>query len=49
MHPMVEEDVVEIIDTADTLLLWESAELVFVYENFFVLSMTYQLARPALM
>lgn len=48
MHPMKEENVIQIIDTADTLLLRKSAELVFVYEDFFVLSMTYQSARSAL-
>ena len=42
---MVEEDVVEIIDTADAPLLRESAELVFVHEDFLVLSSTDALAR----
>lgn len=39
MHPVVEEDVIEIINIADAPLLRESAELVLVYKDFFVLAM----------
>lgn len=40
-------DVIEIIDTPDTPLGRESAELVFVHEDFFMLPTKYQSARPA--
>lgn len=45
---MIEENVIEIIDITDTVLLRQSAKLVFVYEDFFVLSTTYRSVRSTL-
>lgn len=47
LYSMIKKNVIKIIDTADTSLLRESAKLVFIYKNSFVLSTTYQLAKPA--
>lgn len=38
VDPMVEEDMVHVINTANPPLLWQLAESVLIYEDFLVLS-----------
>ena len=46
MHPVMEEDVVEIVNTANPVLLQESTEHILINQDFLVLLMMDELVRP---